>query len=213
MRARWRIFFIPALLIPALILAFARGETWQYLALPALFCCWLGDGLRLGLPGLATVVRQPRRCARAAFSTADLCFGAAFARAMETMPARHLRTPGVLYGAELVPWLTPIFLFCALLVWLWWVFRRPISGVEKALALFTLLTRFTLCAMACCAAFVGDGLRPASALGGLLLALSASLETVRDAADDTEEGGGEGLAWAAYMPGMALLTLGVSLLY
>ena len=102
MRARWRILLTPALMIVCIVLALGRGEAWQYLSLAGLFLCWMADALWMELPAAARCVRSPRDARMLVLSAADAVFSAALSRAMSAMPARHLRTPGALYGAELV---------------------------------------------------------------------------------------------------------------
>lgn len=213
MRVGWKILFAPALLLVCCVLAFGRGEVWQYLSLAALFCCWMGDALRLRLPAATRCVREPDAAARLVYSAADAVFCAALARAMEAMPSRHLRTPGTLYGVELVSWLAPVFVLLGLLVWLWWVFRQVLARRTKLSWLLALCARGLLAGMALCAAFIGNGVRPLCALGGMLLAVSKGMEAAFSAANHLEEGICEDLIWATHLSGLALLMLGLARLY
>ena len=213
MRVGWKTLFAPALLLVCCVLAFGRGEVWQYLSLAALFCCWMGDALRLRLPAAARCVREPDAAARLVYSAADAVFCAALARAMEAMPARHLRTPGTLYGVELVSWLAPVFVLAGLLVWLWWVFRQVLARRTKLSWLLALCARGLLSGMALCAAFIGNGVRPLCALGGMLLIVSKTMEAAFSAANHLEEGICEDLIWATHLSGLALLMLGLARLY
>ena len=213
MRVGWKILFAPALLLVCCVLAFGRGEVWQYLSLAALFCCWMGDALRLQLPAATRCVREPDAAARLVYSAADAVFCAALARAMEAMPSRHLRTPGTLYGVELVSWLAPVFVLLGLLVWLWWVFRQVLARRTKLSWLLALCARGLLAGMALCAAFIGNGVRPLCALGGMLLVVSKGMEAAFSAANHLEEGICEDLIWATHLSGLALLMLGLARLY
>lgn len=213
LRGRWRILLTPALMLVCAVLAFARGEPWQFLSLAALFICWMGDALLLELPAATRCVRNPQHARMLALSAADVVFSAALSRAMEAMPARHLRTPGMYYGAELVTWLPPAFVLGGVLLWLWWVFRRTIPWQSKAVKLLFLTMRSVLSGMAFCAAFVGNGVRPAVALGGVLLFVSAGVETAHSAVENTQEGLADMLEWTTRMLGMALLTMGIAGLY
>ena len=198
MRVGWKILFAPALLLICCVLAFGRGEVWQYLSLAALFCCWMGDALKLKLPAATRCVREADAAARLVYAAADVVFCAALARAMDAMPARHLRTPGVLLG---------------LLVWLWWVFRQVFVWRAKLLWLLALCARGLLAGMAFCAAFIGSGVRPLVALGGVLLVVSKAMEAAFSAANHMEEGLYEDLVWATHLTGLALLMLGLARLY
>lgn len=213
-RARYRLVVAPALLLLALVLAFARDNPWQYLTLAALFCLFMSDALVVGVPAAVRCVQDPMLCARAASITSDAVFSAALSTAMDAMSVRHLRTPGALYGAELVPYLVPIFMLCGMLLFLWWVFRTTLPRREKATLFVWMLARSAMAGFAFCAAFLGGEVRPACALGGLLMFVSAVIFLSRGiAGKDTEEGMGEKLSWATYYPGVALLTIGISLLY
>lgn len=213
MRVGWKILFAPALLLICCVLAFGRGEVWQYLSLAALFCCWMGDALKLKLPAATRCVREADAAARLVYAAADVVFCAALARAMDAMPARHLRTPGMLYGAELVAWLAPVFVLLGLLVWLWWVFRQVLVWRAKLLWLLALCARGLLAGMAFCAAFIGSGVRPLVALGGVLLVVSKAMEAAFSAANHMEEGLYEDLVWAMHLTGLTLLMLGLARLY
>ena len=126
-------------------------------------------------------------------------------------PSAHA---GALYGAELVPYLVPIFMLCGMLLFLWWVFRTTLPRREKATLFVWMLARSAMAGFAFCAAFLGGEVRPACALGGLLMFVSAVIFLSHGiAGKDTEEGMGEKLSWATYYPGVALLTIGISLLY
>lgn len=207
------LLFSPALLLTAVILALARGEVWQYLSLTALFSAWMADALRLEIPAAVRCVRRPRLSCQIAQAASDAVFCAALMRAMDAMPQRHMRTPGVLYGMELVPWLAPIFLLCAILVWLLLAFRRVESWRERLAPLGVLVIRFVLASLAFCAAFVGNEVRPLTALGGILLAVCAGIETAHGAANDREDGPYGALFWATHMTGMVLLVIGIARLY
>lgn len=135
-RARYRLVVAPALLLLTLVLAFARDNPWAIsdaggAFLPVHERC-AGCGRACG----RALCAGPNACARAASITSDAVFSAALSTAMDAMSVRHLRTPGALYGAELVPYLVPIFMLCGMLLFLWWVFRTTLPRREKATLLF-----------------------------------------------------------------------------
>ena len=212
-RARWRILLTPALMIVCIVLALGRGEAWQYLSLAGLFLCWMADALWMELPAAARCVRSPRDARMLVLSAADAVFSAALSRAMSAMPARHLRTPGAFYGAELVAWLLPVFVLTGVMLWLWWIFRQTVSRSRKALWLLTLIMHSGLSGMAFCAAFVGSGVRPAVALGGVMLLVSAGVEAAHSAVENTEEGLADMIEWTTRVLGTALLAMGIAGLY
>lgn len=214
MRGKYHLLVLPALLAASAVLAFARGTSWQYLSLAGLFILIMADALRAELPQAVSIVRRPALCARGMQTAADLVFIRALFLAMNDAPVRHMRTPGAPFGAELVPFLVPLFMLCGALVWLWWIMRAVRPKEDKGFMLSVLLSRSALCGAAFSAAFLGGTVRPACALGAFMMLVSSSLSSVLESADHyhIEKGLGDVLVWTMHLAGVCLFAVGISLL-
>lgn len=214
MRIRWKLTLSGCVVIMSLLFAFALGHSWHWLVFLAMVFSWIGDAMLARFTPIARHASDPFIAGMGAFAVAQLLYCVAFYQSFAGMQQLHMRVPGEIIGAELLPVLLPVYILAGALYWVWTVLRSDKPWDLKIATLVYCVLVCTMAAFAACATFTGVSFVWPLMLGGVLFMISDGCIGAHIFRNRLQkERRYDIVVWATYMPAQVLLVIGTSWLY